>query len=143
MSDNIMNYKGYAASVEYSAEDGCLVGHVLGLANSVIGFHGDSVAEVEEDFHNAIDSYLDACAEWGRKPDTPSFAEIRLELPAGILTRIAAQAESSGQSVNQVVVNDLVSLYPEGKTAKRKSKPAPARKGGKPHQGGKRAEVVG
>ena len=38
---NTMTYRGYAAQIEYSDEDRCLVGHVTGI-NDVVGFHGDS-----------------------------------------------------------------------------------------------------
>ena len=42
---NTMNYKGYAARIEYSDEDDCFVGHIAGI-NDVVGFHGDSVSEL-------------------------------------------------------------------------------------------------
>ena len=41
-----MNYKGYAVRIEYSEEDDCFVGHIDGI-NDVVGFHGNSVAELE------------------------------------------------------------------------------------------------
>jgi len=42
---NTMTYRGYAARIEYSDEDQCLIGHVAGI-NDVVGFHGESVAEL-------------------------------------------------------------------------------------------------
>lgn len=42
---NTMNYKGYAARIEYSDEDDCFIGHIAGI-NDVVGFHGDSVSEL-------------------------------------------------------------------------------------------------
>ena len=44
---NTMTYKGFAARVEYSEEDGCFVGHIVGIRD-VIGFHGESVAELRK-----------------------------------------------------------------------------------------------
>ena len=44
-----MTYQGYAARIEYSDEDGCFVGHVAGIRD-VIGFHGESVAELRAAF---------------------------------------------------------------------------------------------
>ena len=38
-----MQYKGYAARIEYSDEDGCLVGHIAGIKD-IVGFHGGSVS---------------------------------------------------------------------------------------------------
>lgn len=34
---NVMNYKGYAARIEYSEEDGLFVGHIAGIRD-VVGF---------------------------------------------------------------------------------------------------------
>ena len=33
---NTMNYKGYPARIEYSEEDGCFVGHIVGI-NDIVG----------------------------------------------------------------------------------------------------------
>ena len=42
---NIMSYKGYAARIEYSDEDGCFIGHIAGIRD-IVGFHGESVSEL-------------------------------------------------------------------------------------------------
>ncbi len=68
MSENIMRYKNYAAKVEYSPEDGCFVGRVLGTRD-VIGFHGESVAELERDFRETMEFYFDTCRREGKDPD--------------------------------------------------------------------------
>lgn len=57
-----MNYKGYAARLEYSEEDSLFVGHIAGIRD-VVGFHGSSVAELRAAFVEAVDDYLDTCAK--------------------------------------------------------------------------------
>lgn len=76
MIGTVLTYKGYSALVDHSAEDGCLVGRVLGIGD-IIDCEGATMDEVEQDFRNAIDSYLDACATWGKKPDAPDAAGLR------------------------------------------------------------------
>ena len=44
---NTMLYKGYAARIEYSEEDKCLVGHLAGIRD-IIGFHADNVADLRK-----------------------------------------------------------------------------------------------
>ena len=51
-------YKGYRAYVEYDAEDRVFVGHVTGITD-ILSFHGSSVDEITENFHNCINDYLD------------------------------------------------------------------------------------
>ena len=47
-----MKYKDYRARIEYSEEDQCLVGHIAGITD-IIGFHADTVAELQEAFEEA------------------------------------------------------------------------------------------
>ena len=54
---NLLEYKGYYGSVEYSSEDVLLYGKVLGI-NSLISYEGESVAELQQDFEWAVDDYL-------------------------------------------------------------------------------------
>ena len=48
-----MNYKGYFAKVEFDPEDHIFVGHIIGIQD-VIGFHGESVKELEAAFKEAL-----------------------------------------------------------------------------------------
>jgi predicted HicB family RNase H-like nuclease len=57
---NTMQYKGYAARIEYSDEDDCFIGHIAGI-NDIVGFHGDSVTELHAAFEEAVDDYLQTC----------------------------------------------------------------------------------
>ncbi len=64
----MMEYKNYHAQIEYDGEDELFVGKVYGIADS-LNFHGTSVAEPEEMFHQSIDNYLQMCAETRKNPD--------------------------------------------------------------------------
>ncbi len=65
-----ISYQGYAACIEYSDDDGCLIGHIAGIKDRV-GFHAESDAELEEAFQVAVDDYLEACAAIGKAPSKP------------------------------------------------------------------------
>ncbi|WP_445497581.1 type II toxin-antitoxin system HicB family antitoxin [Photorhabdus sp. SF281] len=97
---NTMIYKGYAAKIEYSDEDQCLIGHIAGI-NDVIGFHADNVTELRTAFEEAIDDYLTYCAERRRAPQRPVSGKISLRIPPEIHSAINIAAEVSGKSVNQ------------------------------------------
>ena len=53
-----LKYKGYSGSVEYSEEDNCLYGKVLGMSKNAITYEGQDLAELKQDFEGAIDDYL-------------------------------------------------------------------------------------
>ena len=63
-------YKGYTGSVEYSPEDKCLFGEVQGI-RSLILYEGQTLEELEADFRDAIDDYLELCAENHYTPERP------------------------------------------------------------------------
>lgn len=64
---NYMEYKGYRGTISYCGEDRILYGKVLGTKDS-ISYEGESVSELESDFHAAVDDYLEVCKETGKSP---------------------------------------------------------------------------
>lgn len=101
-----MTYLGYAARIEYSDEDQCLIGHIAGIQD-VIGFHADNVAELRAFFEEAVDDYLSYCAEQERAPQSPASGKISLRIQPEIHAAINVAAEISGKSVNQWI-NDML-----------------------------------
>ena len=65
-----LHYKGYTTRMEYSEEDGCLIGGLEGITD-VIVFHGYSVAEFRAIFEEAVEDYLLTCEEFKRQPQKP------------------------------------------------------------------------
>jgi predicted HicB family RNase H-like nuclease len=96
---NTMTYRGYAARVAYSEEDGCLIGHIAGIRD-VVGFHGESVAELRAAFEEAVDDYLETCARLGRDPQKPYSGKLMLRVDPILHARAAMIAEAQGKSLN-------------------------------------------
>ena len=59
---NMIRYKGYVGSVEFSEEDGICYGKVMGV-RSLISYEGENEKELLNDFHAAVDDYLKTCVE--------------------------------------------------------------------------------
>jgi predicted HicB family RNase H-like nuclease len=99
----VLEHKGYTASVEFDADDGILVGRVIGV-NDVITFHGTTVKEVVSAFRESVDDYLAACAKLGQSPDKPASGKFIVR--AAPLTHRAAlaMATAAGKSLNAWVV---------------------------------------
>lgn len=53
-----MAYRGYTAEIIYSEEDECFVGHVVDPGDDIIGFHGDTDAELQEAFEDVVDLHI-------------------------------------------------------------------------------------
>lgn len=102
-----MTYKGYAARIEYSDVDNCFIGHIAGI-NDVVGFHGESVAELRAAFREAVDDYLETCEKLNRPPQRPYSGRIMLRIPPEVHAAVATAAEVSGKSINQWAADTFV-----------------------------------
>lgn len=97
---NTMTYNGYSARIEFDAEDRLFVGHLAGIRD-IVGFHGESVSELEAAFHEAVDDYLAACKKLKQAPNRPFSGRVMLRLPPDVHARASAAAEVTGMSFNQ------------------------------------------
>ncbi|MBM1817167.1 type II toxin-antitoxin system HicB family antitoxin [Pseudosulfitobacter pseudonitzschiae] len=95
-----MTFKGYQARVEFDPEDEIFFGRIAGI-NDVVGFHGESVAELKSAFHEAVDDYLETCKAAGKKPQKPYSGKVMFRVAPETHRRIAVAAELSGKSLNQ------------------------------------------
>ena len=59
MNDTIQ-YKGYVGSVEFSKADNIFYGKVMGV-RSLISYEGENFQALINDFHTAVDGYLETC----------------------------------------------------------------------------------
>ena len=71
---NMMKYKGYVARIEYDDKDRIVVGHLAGIKD-IVGFHGDTVDNLESAFHESVDNYIALSEETGRPAQRPSFRQ--------------------------------------------------------------------
>ncbi len=106
---NTMTHKGYAARIEYSDEDRCFIGHIAGI-NDIVGFHGDSVAQLRTAFEEAVEDYLETCEKLNRPPQKPYSGNLMLRLPPEVHAAIAIAAEVSGKSINQWATDTLADI---------------------------------
>ena len=95
-----LSYKGYAARIEFSSEDECFVGHIAGIQD-IVGFHGETVAELKAAFEEAVNDYLDTCEQIGKSPQKPYSGKLTLHIPPEVHAAVATAAELSGKSINQ------------------------------------------
>lgn len=103
---NAMTYRGYAARIEYSEADECLIGRIAGI-NDIITFHGDSVEEIRKVFEESVDFYLESCAKSGREPNKPYSGRLMLRLPPELHARLAVEAQTQGKSLNNFLAEKL------------------------------------
>lgn len=66
---NILEYKGYYTNIEIDFESHELHGKIEGIGD-LVNFMSDSVRGIEQEFHSAVDDYIDFCQAVGKTPET-------------------------------------------------------------------------
>ena len=102
-----MAHKGYLAKIDYSDEDELFTGRLAGI-DDVIGFHGDSVAELKAAFIEAVEDYLDACKKLNRKPQKAYSGKFVVRVEPEIHARAAIAAETEGKSLNAWIGDAII-----------------------------------
>ncbi|UXY16705.1 type II toxin-antitoxin system HicB family antitoxin [Chitiniphilus purpureus] len=104
--DNVLEYRGYHGSVEFSAEDRCFFGKLL-FINDVIMYDGTSVDELEAAFRSQVDAYLAHCEERGAEPNKPCKGQFNVRVSPELHQKLAVLAVSRRTSLNDVVKEAL------------------------------------
>jgi predicted HicB family RNase H-like nuclease len=97
-----MSYKNYNGTVEYSKEDKCLFGKVVGI-KSLLMYEGNSVSELEEDFQSVIDDYIADCENRGVQPEQPYKGTFNVRITPELHRNIAIYAMEHGKTLNAAV----------------------------------------
>ena len=112
--NNTMEYKGYVGSVEFSETDGVFFGKVQGI-RSLISYEGTTARELVDDFHSAVDDYLELCQAEGTTPEIAYKGSLNVRLGEDLHRRAAIYAMTHQQSLNsfieEAVREKLVSVH--------------------------------
>lgn len=71
-----LEYKGYRGSVDFSTEDVVYFGKIQNI-DDLVSFEGESVPELETNFKDSVDDYLETCKEIGKESKTKSHGSNR------------------------------------------------------------------
>ncbi len=101
-----LEYKSYTGSIEYSAEDDLLYGKVLGV-RGLISYEGKTGKDLEADFIEAIDSYLNSCKDAGTEPEKPFKGSFNVRISASLHRKAALEAMEAKVSLNNYVAEAI------------------------------------
>jgi predicted HicB family RNase H-like nuclease len=99
---DLLEYKGYSGTVEYSATDQVLHGKVLGI-RSMLSYEGTSLDSLRHDFEDTLDDYLETCAEEGIEPQKPYRGSFNVRVSPELHRSLAMYSFSHGQTLNSTV----------------------------------------
>ncbi|MGN0210846.1 MAG: type II toxin-antitoxin system HicB family antitoxin [Muribaculaceae bacterium] len=99
---NTLQYKGFIGSVEFSEPDGVFFGKIEGI-NALVTFEGESVQELKDAFHQAVEDYLILCEEEGLEPHKSYSGALNLRITPDLHSRVATLAKQAGLSINAFI----------------------------------------
>lgn len=99
---NVLEYKGYSGSVEFSAEDEVFFGKITGIRD-VVTFEGDSVAKLKRAFKDAVEDYVLTCEHLGKEPDTEFKGSFNVRVKPKVHRLAVMKSAALKISLNQFV----------------------------------------
>ena len=103
---NVLEYKGYIGSIEFSENDAIFYGKVQGI-RSLISYEGKTATELISDFHNSIDDYLELCEQRGSEPEKAYKGTFNIRISPELHKTAAIYAFEHKMSLNSVVEKAL------------------------------------
>ena len=99
---NVINYKGYTGSVEFSEDDNIFFGRIIGI-NDRITYEGDNVTTLRNDFQEAVDEYLETCLQIGKVPEKAYKGTFNVRIAPSLHKRLTVFSIANGKTLNATV----------------------------------------
>ena len=103
---NTLSYKNYIGTVNFSEKDGVFFGKIEGI-DGLVNFEGESVAELTEAFHDAVDDYIAYCEEENLPLHKSYSGNLNIRISPETHSRLALYAKQKGVSLNSVISKSL------------------------------------
>lgn len=98
----MMEYKGYHAEVVFDHDSHMLCGWIYGISD-LVTFESDNAAGIIEEFHSAVEDYLEHCKANGKKPKHEMNPYLSFEVTHEIHKSLLEAAKKIGKTPDELV----------------------------------------
>jgi predicted HicB family RNase H-like nuclease len=99
---DLLKYQDFSGTVQFSAEDEVFHGKIVGI-DDLVTFEGQSVEELKNSFHNAIEDYLEICESIGKSPHKSYKGSFNIRIKPVVHKKAVLKSTELGLSLNQFV----------------------------------------
>jgi predicted HicB family RNase H-like nuclease len=99
---NLLKYKGYFGTVEFSFEDSCIWGKIQ-FINDVVTYESNNADNIQDQFESAVDEYLETCLEFGKEPDKTLSGTFNIRIGSELHKKALVRSKSDGITLNEVI----------------------------------------
>lgn len=100
--NNMLKYKGFIGSVNYSADDHIFFGKIEGI-NDLVTFEGSTVEELENAFHDMVNMHIEDCRHEGKPVEKSYKGSFNVRISSDLHKKAVLTAKSRGITLNQLV----------------------------------------
>lgn len=108
---NVLEYKGYLGSVEFSADDEVFFGKITGIRD-VVTFEGDSVTKLKKAFKDTVEDYIITCKQLGKEPDKEFKGSFNVRVKPKVHRLAVMKSAALKMSLNQFVEKAIEQQLP-------------------------------
>jgi len=101
MTDKLL-YREFIGTVHYSTKDSVFYGKIEGI-NDLVTFEGEDVQDLKTSFEEAVDDYIDLCAEIKKEPLKSFKGSFNVRISPKLHSKAFKFASLKGTSLNQLV----------------------------------------
>ena len=106
----VMSYRGYKGTIEYSLEDTVLYGEVLGI-RSLLSYEGNTLQELKDDFEDTIDDYFEYCKNHNMTPEKPYKQNIVINLEPDLQEKLYLYSELRDEDISDSINRAIRNLF--------------------------------
>lgn len=106
MKNDVLEYKGYHTKIVFDSSTKSVRGKIEGIKD-LVDFETCDLSKIEEEFHSAVDDYLEFCEEVGKEPDKEYSGTFNVRISPELHKEIALYASKEGISLNAAVENAI------------------------------------
>jgi predicted HicB family RNase H-like nuclease len=112
---NVLKYKGYYGSIEYSEDDLTFYGK-LEFIRALVSYEGESAKKIKKAFESAVDDYLALCQQENVEAEKPFKGSFNVRIGRELHERAIITALANNISLNEfikVALNHELENYAE------------------------------
>ncbi len=99
---DVISYKGFIGSVQFSAKDDVFHGKIEGI-DDLVSYEGTSVAELKKAFKEAVKNYIELCNKVSKEPFKSCKGSFNVRISKELHQAAMKKAILEGVSLNQLV----------------------------------------
>jgi len=100
--NDVLEYKGYHTRVAFDSVSMVLHGKIEGI-NDLVTFESESVSEIENEFHKAVDDYLAFCEDIGQEPNKEYKGSFNIRISPELHRKLVEVSFFNDESLNSSV----------------------------------------